>query len=101
MIGCCGAVVPIGISSGWLKLAIRLLNNVVVPSPRADLACFRQATEVSLIRKSTLSRQLQQLEHSLGIRLFRRSSNTSSDGRRFSCRVFFGAVVADLACKFR
>src|SRR5215472_8700990 len=41
----------------------------------AELGSFRQAAEVSLIKQSTLSRSVQQLEHTVGVRLFERSSN--------------------------
>ncbi|WP_082646500.1 LysR family transcriptional regulator [Bradyrhizobium valentinum] len=41
----------------------------------ADLGSFRQAAEVSLIKRSTLSRSVQQLEHTVGVRLFERSGN--------------------------
>lgn len=54
------------------KIELHQLRHAVAA---ADLGSFRQAAEVSLIKQSTLSRSVQQLEHTVGVRLFERSSN--------------------------
>lgn len=40
----------------------------------ADLGSFRQAAEIMLLRQSTLSRCIRQLENSIGMTIFERSS---------------------------
>lgn len=40
----------------------------------ADLGSLRRAADVSLVKQSTLSRSIQQLEHMVGVTLFERSS---------------------------
>jgi DNA-binding transcriptional LysR family regulator len=52
----------------------------------ADFGSFRQAAEASLVKQSTLSRSIRQLEHSLGVNIFERSSGgvrPTSVGRNF------------------
>lgn len=52
----------------------------------ADYGSFRRAAEVLLLRQSTLSRCVRQLEHSMGITVFERSSGgvrTTSAGYNF------------------
>src|SRR5258705_13286154 len=52
----------------------------------ADHGSFRRAAEVLLLRQSTLSRCIKQLEHSLGMIVFERSSGgvrTNAAGRPF------------------
>jgi DNA-binding transcriptional LysR family regulator len=62
------------------------LQHLRYAAAAADHGSFRRAAEVLLLRQSTLSRCISQLEHSLGITIFERSSGgvqATTAGRHF------------------
>jgi DNA-binding transcriptional LysR family regulator len=54
-----------------LRLDLKQLRYAVLA---ADFGSFRQAAEASLVKQSTLSRSILQLEHLIGVAIFERSS---------------------------
>jgi DNA-binding transcriptional LysR family regulator len=65
------------------KIDVRQLRHAVVA---ADFGSFRQAADACLIKQSTLSRSIRQLEHCIGVAIFERSSagiRPTSPGRDF------------------
>ena len=53
------------------KIDLRQLRHAVTA---ADFGSFRQAADACLIKQSTLSRSIRQLEHCVGVAIFERSS---------------------------
>jgi DNA-binding transcriptional LysR family regulator len=51
----------------WSTIDLRHLRFIVAA---ADQGSFRRAAELMLVRQSTLSRSIRQLEHSIGIAVF-------------------------------
>ena len=56
------------------KQIATLAPAICWPVAAADYGSFRQAAEIPLLQQSTLSRCIRQLEHSIGVVIFGRSS---------------------------
>ncbi len=54
-----------------LKLDLRQLRHAVLA---ADFGSFRQAAEATLVKQSTISRSIREIEHLVGVRIFERWS---------------------------
>jgi DNA-binding transcriptional LysR family regulator len=75
------------------------LQNLRYALAAADYGSFRRAAEALLLRQSTLSRCVRQLEESIGMAVFERSSGgvrATQAGRQFlrSARLIFEQVEA-------
>lgn len=66
-----------------LKLDLRQLRHAVLAE---ELGSFRQVAEATLVKQSTISRSIRELEHLVGVRIFERRSGgvrPTSAGRSF------------------
>src|SRR5258708_13871018 len=71
---------------GRIRASAVDLQHLRYAAAAADHGSFRRAAEVLLLRQSTLSRCINQLEHSLGMIVFERSSGgvrATAAGRSF------------------
>src|SRR6516225_4458594 len=77
------------------KIDLRQLRHAVTA---ADFGSFRQAADACLIKQSTLSRSIRQLEHCVGVAIFERSSAQADAAIRADLRLGFALPLRQAIC---